>query len=95
MLHVPTFTIYCVKEIPIPSRDARSQLKKRIIEWEQALAISKASQYMTSIHGTHWNTPEGCVSLIMEYMNGGSLLNLCESVGAIPENILLEVAQSI
>jgi hypothetical protein len=31
----------------------------------------------------------------MEYMNSGSLLNLVESVGALPENILLEIAQKI
>ena len=31
----------------------------------------------------------------MEYMNGGSLQNLLESVGALPENILLDIADSI
>lgn len=31
----------------------------------------------------------------MEYTNGGSLLNLLESVGALPENILLEITQSV
>ena len=31
----------------------------------------------------------------MEYMNGGSLLNLLESVGALPEEILLEIALSV
>lgn len=59
MLHVPTFTIYCVKEIPISSRDARSQLKKWIMEWEKALATNKGTHFLTGIHGTHWNTPEG------------------------------------
>lgn len=95
MLHVPTLTIYWVKEIPISSRDSRSQLKKWIIEWEQALTVSKGTNYLTNIYGAHWNTPEGWVSLIMEYMNGGSLLNLLESVGALPESILLEIAQSL
>ena len=59
MLHVPSFTIYCVKEIPISSRDARSQLKKYIMEWEKALISDKGAQFLTGIHGTHWNTPEG------------------------------------
>lgn len=95
MLHVPTFTIYCVKEIPISSKDARAQLKKWIIEWESALNKSEGQQHLVSIHGTHWNSPEGCVSLIMEYFNGGSLLNLLESVGALPENILLEITHSV
>ena len=31
----------------------------------------------------------------MEFMNGGSLLNLLESVGALPESILLEIARVI
>jgi serine/threonine protein kinase len=31
----------------------------------------------------------------MEYMNGGSLLNLLESVGALPENILMEITDSV
>jgi serine/threonine protein kinase len=95
MLHVPTFSIYCVKEIPISSRDTRAQLKKWIIEWESALLIPEGKNHLASIHGTHWNSPEGCVSLIMEYINGGSLFNLLESVGALPENILLEITDSL
>lgn len=31
----------------------------------------------------------------MEYLNGGSLLNLLESVGALPESILLEITHSL
>jgi serine/threonine protein kinase len=31
----------------------------------------------------------------MEYMNGGSLLNLLESVGALPESILVYIAQNV
>jgi hypothetical protein len=71
MLHVPTFSIYCVKEIPISSREANSQLKKWIIEWESALQKSDGQKHLVTIHGTHWNSPEGCVSLIMEYLKGG------------------------
>lgn len=59
MLHVPTFAIYCVKEIPISSRDARTQLKKWIIEWESALVKTEGQQHLVAIHGTHWNSPEG------------------------------------
>ena len=95
MLHVPSFSIYCVKEIPISSREANSQLKKWIIKWESALQKSDGQNHLATIHGTHWNSPEGCVSLIMEYLNGGSLLNLLESVGALPENILLEITHNV
>ena len=35
------------------------------------------------------------MSLTIEYMNGGSLSNLVECVGSLPENILITIAQSI
>jgi hypothetical protein len=50
-------------------------LKKLIAEWEQA-THGDVNPHMVSIVGTHWNTPEGCVSIVLESMNGGSLLNL-------------------
>lgn len=84
-----------MKEIPISSREANSQLKKWIIEWEAALQKSEGQHHLVTIHGTHWNSPEGCVSLIMEYLNGGCLLDLIESVGALPETILLEITHSV
>lgn len=31
----------------------------------------------------------------MEYLNGGSLVNLLGSVGALPENILLDITHSV
>mmetsp|Transcript_21359 Transcript_21359/g.20988 ORF Transcript_21359/g.20988 Transcript_21359/m.20988 type:complete len:163 (+) Transcript_21359:454-942(+) len=31
----------------------------------------------------------------MEYLNGGSLLNLVDNVGALPENILLDITHSV
>ena len=34
MLHVPTFKVYCVKEVPIYSWDTWNMLKKLIAEWE-------------------------------------------------------------
>lgn len=75
MLHVPSFKVYCVKEVPIYSWDTRNMLKKLIAEWEQA-THGDVNPHMVSIVGTHWNTPEGCVSIVLESMNGGSLLNL-------------------
>jgi hypothetical protein len=34
-------------------------LNKWIIEWESALEKPKGQQYLVTIHGTHWNSPEG------------------------------------
>ena len=40
------------------------------------------------IHETFWNTPEGQVSVITNYMAGGSLKDLLESSGTISEPII-------
>jgi len=37
MIHMKTFKIYCVKEVPIYSRETRNMLKTLISEWESAL----------------------------------------------------------
>lgn len=87
MIHVKSLKIYCVKEVPINSRETRNMLKTVIQEWETALN-GESNPYLVGIIGTHWNTPEGCVSIVFENMNGGSMLNLMQSVGSIPEDIL-------
>jgi len=91
MIHVKTSKIYCVKEVPINSWDTWNMLKSVIQEWETALNGEK-NAHLVGIIGTHWNTPEGCVSIVFENMNGGSMLNLLQSVGSIPEDILREIA---
>ena len=50
-------------------------LKTVIQEWETALN-GENNAHLVGIIGTHWNTPEGCVSIVFENMNGGSMLNL-------------------
>jgi len=32
---------------------------KWIIEWESVLQKSEGSEHLVTIHGTHWNSPEG------------------------------------
>jgi len=48
-----------VKEIPISSREANSQLKRWVGEWETISQKPEAQNYLVSIHGAHWNSPEG------------------------------------
>ena len=73
MIHVPTFNIYAVKIVHIYSRETRNELKKLIADWENTIN-GKINPYLVSIIDIHWNTPEGCLSIVMEHMNGGSLL---------------------
>jgi serine/threonine protein kinase len=47
------------------------------------------------IHSTQWNSPEGCVSVIQDYAPNGSLYNLTQSIGAVPESILKHLAKQV
>lgn len=34
MLHAPSLKIFCIKEVPIANRDARTMLKEWVNKWE-------------------------------------------------------------
>lgn len=89
MLHGPTLRIYCVKEVPLANRNMREILKEWINRWEK---LCKTEQYIR-VHETFWNSPEGCVSIIQDFAANGSLANLLNSVGALPESILKQLAK--
>jgi serine/threonine protein kinase len=47
------------------------------------------------IYGVFWNTPEGCVSIVMQMLSGGSLQNLLESVGVLPQQVVQQIGKQI
>ena len=73
------------------SREIRIILKEWIALWQSVQGES--NNKICSVYGTFWNVPEGCVSVVFEHSNAGSLENLLESVGAIPEKVLLEITK--
>lgn len=89
MLHGPTLRIYCVKEVPLANRNMREILKEWINRWEK---LCKTEQYIR-VHETFWNSPEGCVSIVQDFAANGSLTNLLNSIGALPESILKQLAK--
>ena len=91
MLHAPTLKIFCIKEVPIANRESRQMLKDWISKWEHHCTTD---QYM-KLCGSFWNSPEGCVSVVSEYLGNGSLQNLISSIGTLPETILKHLAKQI
>jgi len=91
MLHGPSLKIYCVKEVPISNREIRKILKGWISNWER---YCKTEQYIR-IFETFWNSPEGCVSVVSDFAANGSLHNLIQSIGALPEHTLKNLAKSV
>lgn len=68
----------------------RNNMKEWVNQWQTSFNTS--SKHL-KIFNTQNNTPEGCVSVVMELMSGGSLQNLLESVGNLPETALRTVCQ--
>ncbi|CDW74770.1 protein kinase domain containing protein [Stylonychia lemnae] len=91
MLHAPSLRIFCIKEVPISSRDMRQMIKEWIAKWEHHCTTD---QYV-KVHSSFWNSPEGCVSVVTDYAGNGSLQNLVQSIGALPESILKHLAKQI
>ena len=91
MLHGPSLKIYCVKEVPIGNREIRKILKGWVANWERHCT---SEQYIR-IFDTFWNSPEGCVSVVSDFAANGSLHNLIQSIGALPEHTLKHLAKSV
>ena len=91
-LHAPTFKLYATKEIPVNTLATRKRLLETLKSWQK---IQHSARYLVEISSSFWNSPEGCVTIVMEYMAGNSLAKLCDCVGAIPEKILRGITKRI
>lgn len=92
-LSIPELKLYKVEEFPIHSRTLKDNIKDYIHNWESKLNSFKG---FSRIHSTHWNNPEGCVSIVQELCLGGSLQDLMSNIGGnLPENCLKELTTSI
>lgn len=89
MLHGPTLKIYSVKEVPLANRETRTILKEWLGQWEHVCTTDS----FVRVHDSFWNSPEGCVSVVQDYAPKGSLQNLVQSVGALPESALQHLAR--
>ena len=91
-LHALTLKMLAVKQIPLTTRDLRHTLTEWLSQWQDLQ--SKNSQLL-QIHAVFWNNPEGCLSLLCEYMSGGSLQGAVETVGGLPEEVLADVTRQV
>ena len=67
-------------------------MKDWVSTWQYAL---NECEGLISIHGTFWNVPEGCASIVTDFMNAGSIENLFDSVGALPEAVIRDIALGV
>lgn len=92
ILHAPSFKIFATKEIPINTVATRKNVLNTLKTWQ---SVQSSARYLVEVSSSFWNTPEGCVTLVTEYMAGDSLGRLCENVGAINERSLKSIARRV
>jgi hypothetical protein len=89
MLHIPTMTIKAVKEFPIGNLSKTEWLTK--VEAASQLGVPR----LVKVMGVFFNQPVGRVSVVMEWVDGGSLEGLMEEVGLLGESTVLRIARGI
>ena len=93
MLHAPSLRLFAVKEVPIGTREVRQGLYNWVAKWEK---VQKHTPQLVRLYTTFWNTPEGCMSFVLEHIHGHSLLTLTEQMSCpIPETALAQVATEV
>lgn len=85
MLHVPTMTLFTVKEESIANQQIAKVLQTELSQWK--LILSPLDNFI-KIHELFWNVPQKHVSIATDYMVGSSLKDLLESSYSISEQIL-------
>lgn len=73
--------------MPLSNRETRNNLKAWLNGWEHS--FDDSSRHL-KIHSIFFNSPEGCVSIIMELINGGSIQVKMKQVGCICIRRLLQ-----
>jgi mitogen-activated protein kinase kinase 1 len=87
-VHEPTGTLLALKVINLFDRSKREQLIREIITLYDAQCPN-----LITFYGAFYR--EGSITIALEYMDGGSIANVLNQVGPIPENILASIAFQI
>lgn len=87
-VHGPTGTPLALKVINLFERSKREQLIREIITLYDAQCPN-----LITFYGAFYR--EGSITIALEYMDGGSLANVLDQVGPIPEPVLACMAYQI
>ena len=66
--------------------------------WQTKLQANNANEQnnnFLAIYGEQFNYPEGAVSILTEYLKGGSLLKLLQFVRTLPESVIREIIDQL
>lgn len=80
-IHKKTGVAFALKDISVIDIHKRDQIVKEL----QALLTAR-NPWLVGFYGAFYS--EGCISLALEYMDGGSLADILAEMGSIPEPVL-------
>lgn len=87
-IHAPTRTPLALKIINLFDKSKREQLIREIVTLYDAQCPN-----LITFYGAFYR--EGAITIALEYMDGGSLANVIDQIGAIPERVLANMAYQI
>lgn len=86
--HTPTGTPLALKVINMFDKGKREQLIREISTLYDAQCPN-----LVTFYGAFYR--EGAITIALEYMNGGSLANVLNQIGPIPESVLANIAYQV
>lgn len=90
-LHRGSHKLVAVKGIKIYEKEKRRQMLNEL----KALIDTPEAPGLVAFLGAFYMPENGEISLVLEYMEGGSLADLVQSGGPVPEKILAQIARDV
>lgn len=87
--HIPTGLTLALKTVPIDLDEKKS---KQVVT-ELKMLHESQSPFIVSFYGAFYK--DGAFSLLLEYMDAGSLLDLLKLVGKVPEHVLQLITKQV
>jgi serine/threonine protein kinase len=92
VVHAGTLKVYIVRHVPVTSKEDRIALKQWLGQW---CKFQDKYSGLVQVIATFWNSPEGCVSIVQEFAEAGSLQRLLDSAGALSEAMLASILHQL
>lgn len=90
VLQASSLRLYVLHQLPVDTYCSRERVESWLADWQRM-----THRELLGVRNVHWNQPEGCVSVVEDYANAGSLKRLIGYMGALPERVLLGVASQV
>eukprot|EP00927_Polykrikos_kofoidii_P051828 TRINITY_DN45614_c0_g1_i1.p1 TRINITY_DN45614_c0_g1~~TRINITY_DN45614_c0_g1_i1.p1 ORF type:complete len:608 (-),score=104.45 TRINITY_DN45614_c0_g1_i1:68-1891(-) len=97
MLHPPTLRLFCLVELPGADQQ-RALLRASLQDWLRRWCTVQTERpfLLVAVCETFWDAPQGYpMGILCDYMPLGSLDELLQACGGLPEESMREIAQAV